>query len=301
MACRRRRSHGTLCGRAAQSRRSAMHACFARWPRLSFWVAVTALECSPAAAQCTNVWSVGAGTPGTNGSVYASTMWDPDGAGPLGPRLVIGGVFTAAGDAPVQNLAMWDPVAGTWTDVGGGVAGVAFPPPAVHSLAVLSSGALVVGGYFTSAGGVQAGGIAQYDGTAWSSVGGSTDGAVLAMRVLANGDLLAGGVFFHAGGVAAQRIARWNGTTWASLGLGLDHYVLALVEMPNGDLVAGGTFFQRVKRWDGTTWSPVGAGVLDSVNALAVLPNGDLVAAGGLMAPVPGGNAVARWNGTSWV
>ncbi|HEX5050819.1 MAG TPA: hypothetical protein VFZ65_03525, partial [Planctomycetota bacterium] len=43
---------------------------------------------TPAAtAQCDPTWAAGEGTNGTNGFVFATTVWDPDGPGPTAPLL----------------------------------------------------------------------------------------------------------------------------------------------------------------------------------------------------------------------
>lgn len=186
---------------------------------------------------------------------------------------------------------------------------------------VLPNGDLVVGGRFSSAGGVSANCIARWNGAAWSSLGSGFGGAstveVNALALLPNGDLVAAGTFTTAGGTSANAIARWNGSSWSSLGSGLSvsgstASVHSLAVLSNGDLVAGGAFTtaggvsaSRIARWNGTSWSALGAGVGGSasaqVSALAVLANGDLVA-GGVFTTAGGVAAsnIARWNGTAW-
>src|SRR5262245_10026119 len=56
---------------------------------------------------------------GTNGAVLAMTTWDPDGAGPLLPRLVIAGSFTSVQGVPANRVAMQEPLSGTWLDMPG--------------------------------------------------------------------------------------------------------------------------------------------------------------------------------------
>ncbi|MCA8975223.1 MAG: hypothetical protein KDC98_10905 [Planctomycetes bacterium] len=48
---------------------------------------------SPTRSQCATQWVSGSSIPGTNSWVNATTFWDPDGAGPATPRLVLGGYF----------------------------------------------------------------------------------------------------------------------------------------------------------------------------------------------------------------
>src|SRR5262245_56240873 len=99
----------------------------------------------PVSAQCSTQW-VGSGVPVTNGRVLATTMWDPDGAGPMQPVLVVGGEFTSLGN----RIAAHDPVSGAWSGLGSGMNG------AVYALTTLPSGDLVAAGMFTTAGGVSA-------------------------------------------------------------------------------------------------------------------------------------------------
>lgn len=253
------------------------------------------------------------GVPGTDGEVFVTAMWDRDGAGPMAPVLVVGGVFTRVGDVPAHSLAAFDPVAGTWSSLGAGMLG-----GRVRALATMPNGDLVAAGYFQfDVGGTTVHRIARWNGTSWSALGGGLTGNfganvdVEALAVLPNGDLVAGGSFDHAGGVPVGHLARWNGTAWADMGAGFA-YVHALAVLPNGDLVVGGEFSRlnslgnNVARWDGTTWFDLTQGIgqygnQNRVSAFAVLGNGDLIAGG--MFYSAGGvptNSLARWNGTSW-
>jgi hypothetical protein len=172
---------------------------------------------------CQPTWTaLGAGI---DGQVFSSTVFDPDGAGPAPPVLVVGGSFTSAGGLPANNIAMWDGSA--WHPLGTGV------EEAVWSLAAFDEDGpgpnppvLFAGGYFTTAGGVVVNNIARWDGANWSSVGGGAGGklrGVLALIVFdENGSgqpaLFAGGEFTTMGGISTGHLARWNGTTWSAVG-----------------------------------------------------------------------------------
>src|SRR4030095_8157977 len=117
------------------------------------------------------------------------TMWDPDGAGPMPPTLVVGGEFTIAGTALANRIAACDPVTGAWSALGSGMNG-----SFVYALATLPNGDLVAGGHLTTAGGVSANYIARWNGTSWSALGSGTNGNVYALTTLPNGDLVAGGL-----------------------------------------------------------------------------------------------------------
>ncbi|MBL9077862.1 MAG: hypothetical protein JNL08_10180 [Planctomycetes bacterium] len=268
-------------------------------------------------AQCTPAWQPADGYPGANGIVRAATRWDPDGAGPLQPRLVVAGSFTLVGTAAAAHVAVQDPSSGAWSPLGAGP-GVGD----VQALAVLPNGDLVAGGAS----------VARWDGVSWSLLGaGPGVGTVRALATLPSGDLVAGGT----------SVVRWDGVSWSSLGL--TNPVIALCVLPNGHLVASGSGawvaewnglswaslpapvpFGNVRaltalptgqfvvagdfltigfvgRWDGTTWSTLGTTALGGVLALTTLANGDVVA-GGEFTTMQGVGAsrVARWNGTSW-
>ena len=253
-----------------------------------------------APCQCGSRWIPGPGINGAGGFVYASTEWDPDGAGPLAPRVVIGGTFVAAGDAPATNIATFDPATGSWSALGNGVGGF---DAVVRALAVLPNGDLVAGGAFPTP---ATGAIARWDGVAWTTIGAANH--VRALAVLPNGDLVAAGSFASIGGVVANGIARWNGLAWSGIGSGLQGGANALLVLANGDLIVGGGFTtagglpaNNIARWNGASWSSLGAGTNGAVRALTSLPNGDVSAAGPFT--TAGGvaaNGIARWNGSTW-
>lgn len=95
---------------------------------------------------CPAQWLPGDGVPGVSGSVYAQTLWDPDGAGPLPAQLVVAGSFTLAGNVLANNIATYNPATGAWSALGTGMDG------GVRALTTLPNGDLVAGGGFTTAG-----------------------------------------------------------------------------------------------------------------------------------------------------
>lgn len=265
------------------------------------------LSLHPATAQCPNGFDAAAGLPGTNNTVFATTVWDPDGAGPQTPKVVLGGMFTQAGGLAANRVAMWDPATGVWSTLGTGMDNV------VLSFATMPNGDLVAGGAFWTAGGVQAPGIARWNGTAWAPLGGPAQalgGYVFALAVRPSGELIAGGsfqAFVGPGFTLVSYIASWNGTTWSPLGTSMNDHVMSLALLPGGDLIAGGYFTNvdgvqanRIARWNGAAWSPLGAGTDFGVFALANLPNGDL-AVGGRFQNAGGAPAshIAKWSPTT--
>jgi hypothetical protein len=271
--------------------------------------------------QCTGQWLPGTGVPGISGTVYASVMWDPDGAGPLPPVLVVGGSFTLADSTAVTNIAYWNGT--SWQGLGAGLGAANATQPVVQALAVYN-GSLVAGGTFTSSGATPLGSIARWNGSAWTtfSTGTTRDfgtQAVNALAIAPNGDLIAGGSFTTAGNnstvspltVTVNRLARWNGTIWSAINpgntttaqKGVNGGVNAIAFTPAGDLVAAGGFttagpvtsgtnltVNRIARWtssDGINWTAhqLGSGLGASVNAVAVKSNGDIIAGGGFTDP----------------
>jgi hypothetical protein len=160
--------------------------------------------CASVRAQCTPVWS--ALGSGLNGRVHAMTVLP-------GGDVIVGGIFTSAGGVPANNIARYNPSTNVWSALGSGLSGNIYP---VNALAVLPGGDVIVGGEFSTAGGV--GGrnnIARFTPSTglWSAMGTGTsagDGMVRALAVLPGGDVIAGGDFSTAGGVTASRIARYS-------------------------------------------------------------------------------------------
>src|SRR5262249_28570620 len=97
-----------------------------------------------------------------------------------------------------------------WLDVGGGTNGT------IYAMTV-SNGTLVVGGLFTTAGGVTARHIARWNGTSWSEIGGGTNDGVFALPALQN-EIQVGGPLVSVGnlGVESPNWARFaeNGAPW---------------------------------------------------------------------------------------
>ncbi|MBL8755228.1 MAG: delta-60 repeat domain-containing protein [Planctomycetes bacterium] len=226
----------------------------------------------------------------------AATTWDPDGPGPLGPRLVVGGTFTVAGTLGVNRIATFDPATAAWASLQLGVDG------SVNALAVLDNGELVVGGAFGGAFGTICNAIVRWNGTNWAPLGTGLGTSCNALLPVPGGGVIAAGNFASAGGVPASAVAYWNGTTWSSLGAGLGGGFprgLALARLGNGDVVVGGSFFTAggvaangIARWNGASWSAMPGLPGGEVTDLAMLTSGDLIA-------ILNGS-LWRWGGTVW-
>jgi len=226
-------------------------------------------------------WSeVGGGVYRNGGQSVLTLAAHDDGTG---PALYVGGAFDVAGGSTTsRGIARWDGTA--WSSFGTGIDDVALSCRCVAALEWFDDGSgetLYAGGDFTSAGGIQAPGLARWNGVRWSAVGNLVHGGVLTMAVFDDGTgpaLYAGGGFQPAG-MSLQFIVRWNGSSWSSVGGGTSCSVYALEVFDDGRgpaLYAGGCFTlagssatNRVARWDGSTWSMLGSGLNADVYAMA--------------------------------
>jgi hypothetical protein len=223
-----------------------------------------------------------------------------------------GGDFMQAGGSAANGVAKWNGT--TWSSLGTGVAnGV---NGSVLTLAIAGNGDVLVGGDFTQAGGISAGHVARWNGSAWSTLGtggfNGVDTGVLALAVAGNGDVYVGGYVRFAGGMTVNNVAKWNGTAWSDLNGGVNGDVKVLAVASSGEVYVGGAFTQaggtaasNVAKWNGSTWSSLSTGTSNGVNggvmALAVASNGDVYVGGGFsQAGGAAANRMARWNGTTW-
>lgn len=170
-----------------------MTICFGMFTRrVGCAVALAGLTLATPAAfaqrSCPPGWQPGGGVPGVNSIVETSAIFDPDGAGPQSPALVLGGGFTQAGPVSANFIAIWNPTINTWATLGSGMNG------AVYSLAVMPNGDLIAGGNFTTAGGTAANRVARWSITtnSWSPMSSGMNDLVLALAVQPGGDLTAG-------------------------------------------------------------------------------------------------------------
>lgn len=206
---------------------------------------------------------------GTDGNVQALATFQG--------RVIAGGSFSSAGGVATSGVAAWDDASGTWSALAGGIGGN------VRALLVFDDGnglSLFAGGDFESAGGVEALGVARFDGTAWTALGnGLCCGGVSSLAVH-GGALHAGGAFESSGGELVAGVARWSAASglWSALGGGLSGgrptNVLALASW-SGALVAGGDFqladgaaARHLALWNGAAWSSFGSGADATVRAL---------------------------------
>jgi hypothetical protein len=210
-------------------------------------------------------------------------------------ELIVGGHFFNSGGVPTLHIARWNGDTETWSDVSGGVGsfnGLGCALTRVEALAVYN-GDLIVGGCFTSAGGLPIDSIARWDGSQWHEMPGFV-GTVISMAVF-QGDLY---VSVNSGLVGMQR---WDGTQWHAVPGGANNYSMTVWD---GKLISG---FGAPIAYDGNTWTPLPGYNPPPNNQAPIYAyevfNGDLIIGGGnfeTAVGIPGASGVLRFDGTSW-
>lgn len=248
-----------------------------------------------------------AGFNGTNWyqleSGLMSTPPDVLGLNTDGNNLYVGGIFTNADDATINEAARWDGT--SWSNIG------------IHGLLLAvkrNSNNLYFVGDFTAAGSVNATNITRWDGTNYYALGTSVSGS--GFSSLPSIDCLAfqgnnvyvGGNFSQAGGSTATNIAYWDGSSWHAMGNPFNGTVDAL-QVFNGTLYAGGVFtnsslqITNIALWNGSAWSNLpgggamgGIGVYDmATNATSLFLSGAYTHIGGIAA-----TSIVSFDGNNW-
>lgn len=180
------------------------------------------------------------------------------------------------------------------------------------------NGNLIVGGGFSNIHGIPYNNIAEWNGTAWVSLGNGLRGQVTALAVF-NGNLIAAEDLNS--GIATSsfsQLVQWNGSSWDTLPGRFKYYsnngVINSLAVYNGSLYVGGNFnvvgattVNSIAKWNDTIWSSPGSGVTLNgstpgiVSAFAVY-KGWLYSGGGFKwanGSIAAGN-IAKWNDTVW-
>ena len=240
-----------------------------------------------------------------------------DGAYYLGGILMFG--IDDDADDWIAGIAEWD---GTnWYALDDGIAGGlhAVGQPSASGLAVAIDGNNVyVAGNFSRAGAIAIDKVAQWDGSAWSSLGvGFEDvtynfGRIDTIAIFEQ-EVYVGGYFSSIGGVAVNSFAKWDGNQWSDLGGGVlnssdepgavNDLVVAGSELyVGGNFVSiGGVAANSVAKWNGSQWVAIDQGFSTGF-AYKLLKADDTLYLGGYLILDGSSNPVyvARFNGTSW-
>jgi len=179
-------------------------------------------------------------------------------------RLFAGGVFTSIGNVLVNNIAEFD---GTnWKPLISGT--LSSSTQAVRSLRLLENGDLIVGGSFDRIGSVSTSaplvnGIARWNGSEWSGIGGGfptgfATAGVRATVVTLDGVLYAASLSALTGGSA---LAWFDGAAWKPVP-DAPNGITSMVAHPEGGVVIAGTFTTvsgnpapGLAHWNGSAWS----------------------------------------------
>lgn len=137
-----------------------------------------------------------------------------------------------------QGLAVWNGTA--WAAPPGG------SPDSFAFTLVDDGDELLVGGDFTTIGGIAAASVAAWNGTAWRALDFPSGAAVYTLARDAGGTLYAGGALGQFAGDAAGGIATWTGTTWVptsgGVGNGFNPGVVTDLTLHGGSLYVAGCF-----------------------------------------------------------
>lgn len=248
------------------------------------------------------------GPNGANATVYAAISWDPDNAGPLPARLVVGGDFTSIGGVPALHIAQRDPASGQWSQIGSGL----LP---VYALTIFN-GQLVAGGDGDNNVGTFDETVHRWDGATWQEFPATNTGNVTALEVY-NGELYIGGSFmthFTTSTNPAFYTARYNPSSnlWDVVGgnvFGTETNTnVSALAVHNGELYIGGwrhsntlTSVADLGRWNGSSWVQITTGGDQGGIYDLRSYSGELVVGGGFLT-LNGAtrNNIAGWNGSSF-
>jgi len=194
-----------------------------------------------------------------------------------------------------------------------GDADEAFDPNAngaVFSIATQTDGKAVIGGQFSTVGGVTRNRIARLnaDGTLDTSFNPNANGTVNCITVQSDGKVIVGGSFSTVGGVTRNRIARLNtdGTLDSGFDPNANSTVKCIAVQSDGKVIVGGSFStvggvtrNRIARLntDGTLDTAFDPNANSTVNCIAIQADGGLVVGGSFS--IVGGvtrNYMARLN-----
>jgi hypothetical protein len=120
-------------------------------------------------------------------------------------ELYVSGFFSKNDGNVGNSIQKWNGI--EWSEVGGGMENT-FAQPVIYDLELYNN-KLFAGGYFTSAGGIDASNIASWDGTVWCGLGNTFDNTVNSITFYKD-TLIVGGGFWTIDGDSIQKIAKWT-------------------------------------------------------------------------------------------
>jgi hypothetical protein len=188
------------------------------------------------------------GIPGVFGYVVANGHDDGDvkaiAIGNNG-KVYAGGHFKNAGAVPTaSNIAAWDPVSTTWTNLGSGIYDdLGGMNSAVNAMTIFNDKIYVVGS-FSFAGGIAVTNIAAWDinSSSWSSVGIAPPAGFELYSIVTKD-----GTNFYVGGASgiAHGVLSGGIITWSEMDTNLSGAVNAIAITSGGRIFVGGAFYLR--------------------------------------------------------
>jgi len=165
--------------------------------------------------------------------------------------------------------------------------------PTIWSIALQPDGKIVIGGQFSTVGGVTRNHIARLnsDGTLDTGFNPNANNRVSSIAIQPDGKIVIAGFFGTVGGVTRNRIARLNsdGTLDTGFNPNANDIVYSIALQPDGKIVIGGEFTtvggvtrNRIARLnsDGTLDTGFNPNANNRVNSIAIQPDGKIVIGG---------------------
>jgi uncharacterized delta-60 repeat protein len=163
----------------------------------------------------------------------------------------------------------------------------------IRALTVQSDGKVLIGGLFTTVGGVARTNLARLhaNGSLDSNFTAGANFAVDALAVQGDGRILVGGAFSQLGGQPRESLGRLNadGSVDGTFNLGADDIVRALLVQPDGKILVGGDFTTLAgQSWphllrlnaNGSIDTNFVAYTADAVHAIVLQPDGKILTGG---------------------
>lgn len=224
-------------------------------------------------------------------------------------RLYVGGNFQADGLTVLNGIGVlnnqdWDSLQS------GGEGCFNFCNPVLSMCRF--NGELYVGGMFTGVDGVAlTSGIAKWNGSVWSSVGGAGQFGIVTALTVYNNELYAVGGFDSIGGISAYSIAKYNGSAWSAVADTIfQGEILACAQVFQGNLFVGSTMhvpalnIHCIAKYDGSVWSsPSNSPFVNGafgITAMETYHNKLYFAGYFSSATGAPGDGIATWDGSNW-
>ena len=220
--------------------------------------------------------------PNSDGSVHALAV-QPDG------KVLVGGWFTSISNVVRPRLARLHPSGA----LDSAFNAVVSQDGAVNAIAIQDDGKIVIGGTFTSVGGLTRVRIARLtaDGLPDAAFNHLADNSITCLAIQPDGRILLGGWFTNVAGMRQPRLARLNtdGTPDGTFAPAFDSGVYTIALQTDGRIVVGGDFdivngqtrngIARLNA-DGTLDTGFDPGASGSVYAIAIDPAGNILVGG---------------------